>query len=369
MIELYSFALLAILGFVLVNGWFMPRLKGGAVPPVEPAPLVSILVPLRDEERNVGLLIESLKELTYPKMEFIFLDDGSQDQTLDLLRTETKHLEHSRVIKGAPLPEGWVGKVHACYQLGMEAKGAYLLFLDADIRLRSHTVEKTVRLSQKKNAGLISGFPRFPVHSLLGRLLVPLQHVIIYVHLPLFIANHTMMSRASAAHGSFMFFSRCAYENVQGHRAVASSLVEDVHITRAVKEAGGRAILANITNVASCYMYESNREVWNGFLKNIFAGIGRSYLVASCIILFYSFFFILPLPLAVWGVLSGSYQLGIPLLITWMMRLLVDLRTKQNPFLCLLMPFSSMVLVVILVTSIHRTRVGDGFEWKGRRYK
>ncbi|MDV2683298.1 glycosyltransferase family A protein [Alkalihalophilus lindianensis] len=120
-------------------------------------PLISVLVPMRNEERNVADLLASLSRLSYPNLEFIFLDDGSTDGTNSLLYQHSKPFKLVKILKGKPLPEGWIGKVHACYQLGREASGDYLAFIDADIRLAPTTLNQTLHLMEDKNVGFITG--------------------------------------------------------------------------------------------------------------------------------------------------------------------------------------------------------------------
>ncbi|WP_368504649.1 glycosyltransferase family 2 protein [Alkalihalophilus sp. As8PL] len=359
--------LVLLLIWTLINRLFIPNLPQKEEH-TDHQPLISVLVPIRNEERNVADLLASLSLLSYPNLEFIFLDDGSTDGTNSLLYQHSKPFKSVKILKGKPLPKGWIGKVHACYQLGREASGDYLAFIDADIRLAPTTLDRTLYLMEDKNVGLITGFPHFPTTSILSKLLVPMQHMIVLLHLPLFIANRTTMPAFTAAHGAFMFFNRQAYDKAGGHEGVKYSLVEDVHLTRAVKNSGYKALLANITTEVQCHMYESNQEVWNGFSKNIFPGIGRSYLLAIILSLFYIFVFITPLPLAVMGIQSMNAVYFLPLLLTFCIRFFIDWSLKQEKWLWVLMPFSAISLLLVLYRSMYLSIKGKGFEWKGRRY-
>ncbi|MFK3937819.1 glycosyltransferase [Alkalihalobacillus sp. NPDC078783] len=359
-------ALLSLLFiWVFCNQFFMPRLSHQPV--IEEKPLVSILVPMRDEETNVVDLIQNLSALTYPNVECIFLDDQSTDLTGELIRQESNHLSTVRLMTGKDLPAGWVGKVHACHQLSQQAKGAYLLFLDADVRLAPDTIEQSIALMKNQGSGLLTGFPRFPVTGLLAKLLVPMQHVLIYLHLPLYLANRTSHVTASAAHGSFMLFETMTYRSIGGHKSVKHSLVEDVHLARAIKKSGAKACLANVTDHVTCYMYHRNRDVWQGFSKNAFPGIGRSYLLAVCIICLYSVLFISPLVLAGLAFTHAWYY-ALPLLISLGIRFLIDQLANQRNWIWLLMPFSAIAFILILMRSMALAWSKSGFTWKGRTY-
>ncbi|GAF12071.1 LOW QUALITY PROTEIN: glycosyltransferase [Bacillus sp. JCM 19046] len=366
MITLLITCLSLLFIWVVVNSFFLPSLHKYTTSAHKEK--ISILIPLRNEASNVASLVDNLKKQTYPAVEYLFLDDHSTDGTYELLVNHCRSLKQATILKGVDLPEGWVGKVHACHQLSEHASGDYLFFLDADIRIAPNTVKHLLAIASAKKAGLISGFPHFPVKTWLSTLLIPMQSFLIYVHLPLFLANFTRFSSASAAHGSFMFFSRNAYNAAGGHSNVFNSLTEDVHLMRNVKKAGERGLLLNNTKVASCFMYETNREVWEGFTKNSFPGIGRSYLLAGLVILFYSFFFIVPFSMAIVGFVTATFQLILPYCLTVIISLWINIHSRQKLWHCFLIPLASISLLLVLLNSIRSSRK-NGFVWKGRHYQ
>ncbi|MCD8501496.1 MAG: hypothetical protein LRY71_07240 [Bacillaceae bacterium] len=102
-------------------------------------------------------------------------------------------------------------------------------------------------------------------------------------------------------------------------------------------------------------MYETSKEVWDGFTKNIFPGLGRSYLLAVFINLFYSIFYVLPLPLALTGIIFQNWFFVIPLVITVLQRLVIDYITKQRMPLFLFMPISAIGLILLITSSMIRS--------------
>ncbi|RXI97766.1 glycosyltransferase [Anaerobacillus alkaliphilus] len=352
--------------WTLINSLFLPSLPKNDQ--LTNGPLVSILVPLRNEEKNVKGLITSLKQLTYSNIEVCLLEDHSTDRTYDLLIEHTRDLANFHVIRSAPLPPDWVGKVFGCHQLSQHAKGDYYLFIDADVRLEKGTIEAVLGLVKQRNASLVSGFPRFPTETLLGNLLIPMQHFIVLFHLPLFMANYTNKQQFTAAHGAFMFFEKNSYKKINGHQSVKSSLVEDVAITKQMKKAGEKMVLANVTSYVNCHMYETSKEVWDGFTKNIFPGLGRSYVLASFVISFYSFFYVLPLFLAIYGVATTQWLFVLPLLLSIIQRCIIDSLARQRLMLCLFIPISALGLIAVLLASMLRNFTNKGYHWKGRNY-
>ncbi len=364
MIGIYTAILIIFTILTVLNLAFLPRLK-------EASPsnaFVSLLIPMRNEERNVESLIQNLKRLTHQSLEIIILDDGSTDQTSELLKKSIGNDSFFKVIVGKPLPEGWVGKVHACHQLSQEAEGEYLFFLDADVRIAPDTIEKVLAKIERHRSGFVTGFPQFPVKPLLGKLLVPFQHFLVFFHLPLFMANYTKFPAFTAAHGAFMFFKREAYESIGGHQAVRSSLLEDVHITRLVKKKGWKATLVNNTEDAVCHMYDTNREVWEGFLKNIYIGLGQNPFLVGLASLFYFAFYFIPLPLFGYGIISLQWTYCLPLIVVWAQTFIVDRISNQSLHHFWLMPLASLALIAIMWASMVKRIRKQTYKWKGRSY-
>ncbi len=363
---MYILCLVSFLIWTLLNSFFMPALPKN--PAVRDQPLLSVLVPMRNEERNVKSLIASLKNSTYSNSEFIILNDQSTDQTQQLLEKEVGDDDRFTLLQGKELPAGWVGKVHACHQLQKSAAGDFLIFLDADIKFSPQAIEQSLALLQKTNSKSLSGFPAFEVSPFLSKLLVPMQHFVVFFHLPLFLANYAKFPAATAAHGAWMLFDRKAYDDIGGHRSVYNSLVEDVHISREIKKAGHRMLLANITEAVSSEMYETNREVWEGFLKNSYTGIGRSPAMAILLMLFYSVFYVFPLMLAAVGLFTLEFLFLLPYLFVCLQQLYVMLRTRQNPLLAFLMPLQAGAMIAVLLHAMRKSRMKQAYSWKGRDY-
>ncbi|WP_142826803.1 glycosyltransferase [Planococcus soli] len=357
---------LFFLAWIIINRLFLPALP--KQPQLSLDPLVSVLVPMRNEERNVEVLIKSLKNSTYGHAEFIILNDQSTDGTQTELERAIAEDSRFTILQGTQLPDGWVGKVHACHQLQQAASGDYLLFVDADVRFRPKAIEQSLSLMQQKGAQLLTGFPAFDVAPFLSKLLVPMLHFVILFHLPLALANYTKFKAATAANGMWMMFESESYQKIGGHTAVYDSLVEDVHIARKVKKHGFKVVLANITMSVKCRMYTTNAEVWEGFLKNSYAGIGRSPVMATALILFYSIFYILPPFLALYGLFSGFYWWTLPYLLTVVQRWYVDMVTNQRWYLSFLIPLQAAAMLAVLVESMRKSFKKQPYSWKGRHY-
>ncbi len=132
----------------------------------EPAPLVSVLIPARDEEANIAACLESLQKQDYPNFEILVLDDNSSDNTSAVVEAMAAQDSRIRLIRGEPLPEDWAGKPFACYQLAKQARGSWLLFVDADTIHAPHMLRSTLAWALETKCSLLSGFPRQLANSL-----------------------------------------------------------------------------------------------------------------------------------------------------------------------------------------------------------
>ncbi|MFC4355437.1 glycosyltransferase [Chryseomicrobium palamuruense] len=362
----FSYILLSFVVITLVHSLLLPNLS--KIRRIEGVPLVSVLVPMRNEVRNVKGMVDSVKKQTYKHIEVFFLDDESTDGTSSALELAVRGDARFKVLQGKPKPEKWIGKVFACHQLSEAAKGDYLLFLDADVRIQPEAVERALGLMQQKNISLLSGFSRFILPTWLNKLLVPLQHFFVLFHLPILLANWTKWPPATAAHGGFMFFERSAYQAIGGHAVVKENIVEDVAISKRMKAEGYRMWIANITSVASCRMYETNAEVWQGFTKNIFNGIGRSIPLAVGIILFYGVVYVGSGILALAALLVEERVLLLPYLLIILQAGIVYLNTREPLALAFLLPVASVAFILLLVSAMRKSVKGQQVEWKGRYY-
>ena len=122
--------------------------------------LVSVLIPARNEEQNILKLLKDLSVQDYHNYEVLVFDDQSTDHTADIVTSFAEKNKKVRLINSKGLPNGWLGKNNACHSLAMKAKGDYLLFLDADVRIMHNIIERTVGFANKKSLSLVSIFPK-----------------------------------------------------------------------------------------------------------------------------------------------------------------------------------------------------------------
>jgi len=169
--------------------------------------LISILIPVRNEQDNILGLLQSIYDQDYIDYEVIILDDGSDDNTYSICEQFASKHHKFRIIKGKKLPHDWLGKNYACHQLAEEAKGDYFLFLDADEKVNDSLLNSAIHRMRLYNLGLLSLFTNQQMDTFGEKSVVPLMHYILLNLLPLRLVYLVKNSTVAAASGQLMLKS------------------------------------------------------------------------------------------------------------------------------------------------------------------
>jgi len=232
--------------------------------PVSGRLMVSAVVPARNEEASLGACLESLVAQAGVNFEIIVVDDGSTDRTREIAQS----FPGVRLIDAGPLPPGWSGKNNALVAGAAVARGEWLLFTDADTVHRAGSLSRSLEEARRQRAALLSYSPEQEVHGLWEKAVMP----VIFAELastfrPSEVSNPA--SSAAAANGQYILVSRKAYDAVGGHAAVATSLLEDVALARAVKSSGQKIFFRYGADAVRTRMYRSFAQLREGWTKNL----------------------------------------------------------------------------------------------------
>jgi len=357
---------LLLLGVVLWNVLAWPTVTAAATREGE----ISILIPARNEERNLADCLSSLSTQGAVVKEILIYDDHSTDLTLNIIEQHGQRDPRIRLVAPVALPTGWGGKNFACAQLANAAGCEWLLFLDADARLSEHSAIKILNEACRRELTLLSCWPGLELNSFWEQTLLPMLNFLVFTLYPAPLSIRRNDPSLGLAHGACLLVRRDKYFTSGGHAAVRDAITEDIRLAQLWRECGERGLCLDGTGTVTVRMYRSLSEIWSGFQKNFFPGFRSSVtfwtFVAMHFALFLLPFVLLPVvifrgSLATWTLLAGVFCV-------LLMRLLLVLRFKQPLWPILLHPLAEAFLILLALSSWWRCRGGKGVEWKGRSY-
>jgi chlorobactene glucosyltransferase len=382
LILLVLFILLAITG---INLFVFPRLgahrsrQSGVLSQqrsLNEAPLVSVLIPARNEAATISRIIHSLAAQSYPNYEVLILNDQSTDNTHASAGLAIGDKERFRLFMGDNLPDGWLGKNFACHQLSQMAAGDFYLFIDADVTLHPSAIQNLVDLVQSTHADLLTVWPTQITYTWGERLIVPLMALAVIAYLPLPAVHHLPWSSLAAANGQCLLFTSQAYHQIGGHQSVRGSIIEDVTLAKKIKKSGLKLRMADGNNRIICRMYTGTQQTIDGFAKNILAGHANNPFFLLLSTAFHLIVFVFPWIWLILGIFSPEarylshpywpWLLVITASLSIFIRGLTAAATHQRIRDAVFLPISVLLMTCVAAKALWRHLIKADVSWKGR---
>jgi chlorobactene glucosyltransferase len=331
--------------------------------------LVSVLIPARNEEENIGRCLRSLRTQTYENYEILVLDDNSEDSTWDIINSCCRKDPHIRPFKGKELPSGWYGKNYALQQLIEHAQGEFLLFTDADTIHTGQSISFAVSNMEYHQADMISGYPKQLFPSISTQAVVSAMCLPLLFFPPLRLLDRLKMPMFSLAVGQYICVRSRAIEAVEGFTHIPNSITDDIHLARLFVSKGFKQLFLDVSDIVSCRMYSSFLKSFGGITRSTMGYLGKNILIPLAAIPVLFAFLVLPLPLLVFQVLTDSsistgFMAGIVLMNAAWIQLTVFLRYPAKTFL-LFFPTMSLILGVG-IRGLYCEVTQRGYRWKKR---
>ncbi len=347
------------------------------IEPVEPSddlPPLSIVVPARDEERQIEGCVRSLLAQRYPHLEVVVVDDRSSDATHAILARLAREDDRLRIVTGEPLPRGWVGKPWALHQGARRASGEWLLFTDADTVHEPRAAASAMRYARDRKLGALSLLSTQDLGSLAERAVLPsILWAIACGAGPLADVNDASKSGSALFNGQYILMRADAYAAIGGHEAVKGEIAEDFELAHLLKTDGRyRTMLVGANDLVRTRMYRNLREIWNGFGKNLALGARGNPLVLAAGVGFLAFVAPVPQLLLLRALQRRRYReaawMGGATVAT-MLAAEVGMRRSRFPRGSgAWLPVGLTIMLGILLDSAYRHAGGRGVRWRGRRY-
>jgi glycosyltransferase involved in cell wall biosynthesis len=238
-------------------------------------PLVSAILPAKDEEANLSDCLRSVCGLSYPNLEIVVVDDRSTDRTGEIAREFAARDPRIRVLTIDLLPPGWTGKTHALDQAVRQARGTWFLFFDADTLHAPESLSVMMEYARTQQAPLVSLLPELRCETFWEKVVQPMAGITLMQSFPPH-AIHSDRSRLAFANGQYILIERSAYDAAGGHAAVKDRFVEDIGMAARVKDLGLPIRLAFVQGLVSCRMYSSFRQLVLGWSRIFYCALDRN---------------------------------------------------------------------------------------------
>ena len=367
--------LMVLLNFIINNILFKNTANFPFLESIKKSPpLISILIPARNEAKNIKRCIKSLLKQDYTNIEILVLDDNSSDHTGQIVKQISEKDCRVKLINGKPLKNGWLGKSYACHQLSKHANGDYFVFTDADTLHFKNSVSNAISCLATNNLDALSIYPMQIMVTLHERMLITFINFAILSFMPLALIRKSRHPLFCTAIGQFMLFRKEVYEKIGGHESVKKEILDDVKISKQVKRCGYKFMIFDGSNDVYCRMYRSFKEAIQGFTKVIFAAFDFHVYMPVVVMLLVLVLFLFPFILLPLGALVYDWPaivmnlliLQIPIII--IIKVILAIRFKSRVIDAFLHPLSVLYIVSVSINSILQSKLGLGIYWKGRVY-
>lgn len=361
------------------QSWLDVRTPHSPTPPG--GPLISVIVPARNEEKNIRRCVEAILNQDYPNFQVLVLDDRSTDSTSAILAELSARDSRLVVLAGRELPAGWAGKPHALYQAAASATGEWLLFLDADTFLHPNALSAALAAAKNSDAGLYTVMTEQILGSFWEKAVMPLVFTALSVGFSPRKVNDPA-TRDAIANGQFIFIHRDVYDAIGGHESVRDQIVEDKALSEKVKWGGHRLVVADGRGIAQTRMYTDLPSMWEGWTKNIYLGLsdrpGLLWLGVFGAALALMAALVLPAwPIfgLAWYASGGGWMalvVTLEALLVWAYILFERVKINHSmgisAWYTLTTPLGAGVFAAMMLASAWKVLSGAGVTWKGRKY-
>jgi glycosyltransferase involved in cell wall biosynthesis len=343
-------------------------------------PLVSVILPARNEEKYIENCLESLLSQDYPNYEIIAVNDESFDKTGDLLYKYSISQSKITYIEASPIPKGWTGKNWACYQGYLKSKGSFFLFTDADTTFYPSTISLAITNLIFNKLDSITAIPKTLSNDFWTKITLPILWIFSAVRFSAIKANNPK-TRIGFFYGSFFMIRRQVYETVGTHKIVSGEIAEDAELGRIVKEKGYAIRVFHGEKHIQALWSRNSLDLWHGLRRIIIPLYQNDRKKAFILIITPIVLLILPLLILILVIIIAGFEkdffhslplsyLAIASILLVISNNILQLRYVlfQGLLYSLAFPLSGSLLLAAFVSSIVGSKQGELIKWRDRMY-
>ncbi|HUF36494.1 MAG TPA: glycosyltransferase family 2 protein [Gemmatimonadales bacterium] len=338
-------------------------------------PLVSIVIPARNEGSTIETVVRSVLASSYQPFELLVVNDRSTDDTAAIVGRIAADDPRARLIDGEPLPTGWYGKPWACFQGYRAARGEILLFTDADTRHEPELLARSLGALEAEGADLVTVSPFQRCVTFWERVIMPQIWLLLGLRFHPARVNRARRERDVIANGQYILLTRAGYEAVGTHAAVRHEVAEDLALAQACFRTGRKLHFAFADRLMETRMYRGLEPLIEGWSKNVYLGGRRSFpnepalraLVPLMLVLALLFWLVPPAALLLTGGTgAGGAAAVAATLLSVAFWVLVSYGMRIPLWYGVLYPLGAGMALYIVARSTWRG--GRRVEWRGRVY-
>jgi chlorobactene glucosyltransferase len=343
-------------------------------------PMVSIILPSRNEEKYIEKCLNSLLEQDYSNYEIIAINDSSSDKTGEVIKRYSSIHHKIIYIDSKPKPEGWTGKNWACYQGYLQSKGELFLFTDADTSHSTPAISLAVDYLMSEQLDTLTAIPKILAYDFWTKITLPILWTFSVARFSALKANNPK-TKVGYFFGSFFIITRKAYETVGTHKSVKEEIVEDAELGRRVKEQGFRLRVVHGEKYIKAVWARDTPTLWHGLRRLLIPLYKKEK--TKAIIMVIATFVLLLLPLIILpfsiiiamdgkNVTKSLIILFMSIISILLLAINNVLQLKytvfQNLWYALAFPLAGSFVLVAFLSSIIYSKQKDGIIWRDRRY-
>ncbi|MDX1441377.1 MAG: glycosyltransferase [Nitrosopumilaceae archaeon] len=340
-------------------------------------PLVSIILPARNEEEYIAKCLDTLIDQDYPNYEIIAIDDSSQDKTGNIIATYSK--QNSKVIhvSAQPKPEGWMGKNWACIEGYKKATGELLLFTDADTKHANNVISLAVNHLLAFNLDALTAIPKMISIDWWTKITLPMISTFLHTRFSAIRVNDPS-KKTGYFFGSFFIIKRETYEKVGTHEGVKQEIIEDGALGKKVKESGHKMKMVRADHLIEAVWARDRETLWNALKRLMVPLYLQSHGIAVGIFFAVLFLLFIPFPLLVYSSIlnfetfSNTLVFITSLIASTLIYIGAVIEVKKALYLklshALFGPIGSLVVVLGFLSGLIQAKKNSAVSWRGRTY-